>query len=387
MKKIILLSVVLMSISAYAQDFDNLLNKKQYNCEDVSYNSALLFEQYFTENKIDSAKSLLQYWESKCGLREPVMRAKILLSIKENDFNNFSFPENSINYIFNYLNRMDMIKYNNPHIYDNYKAYYGYVPANQEFDIFTKKSFEELMANYQGDEMEYLLCEFYSTNHDTIFSKIQSENYKDSPISKEYNKIVKQYLKEPEFHMALILGAWIPTGELSKLGTHPEIGFQMGVKHRRINYDLIMAFRFLKSANEYYARREPLGEQELTNNFFGGHIGFDLGYDIYAKKGNELQLTGGIAYDGFDALNSDDDSGLKNATASSYNISVGLAYRYYINNETYIGVRAKYNFVDYTLNEVVDFTGYPITVQFTIGNVNSLYRNNNLKSLKYPLRR
>ncbi len=387
MKKIILLTMLCLSINAFAQDFDKLLTKKQYDCEDISYNSALLFEQYFTESKLDSAKSLLTYWESKCGLREPVLRAKLLLAINDNEFENLLLPEKSLNYIFNYQNRMDMAKYNNPHLYDNYKSYYGYIPINQEYDNFTKRTFENLKLNYDSADMEYLLCEFYSINHDTIFSKIQTGEYDDSPISKEYKQITNEYLKQPEFHASLILGAWIPTGGITKLGTHPEIGYQIGFKQRKFNYDLTMSFKFLNSANDYYARRGALEELELTNNFFGGHIGFDLGYDIYAKNGNEIQLTGGIAYDGFDALEQDEELDLKSATVSSYNFSLGFSYRFYITNQTYIGLRAKYNIVDYTLNEIVDFTGNPITVQLLIGNVSNYFRNNNLKSLKYPLRR
>ena len=36
---------------------------------------------------------------------------------------------------------------------------------------------------------------------------------------------------------------------------------------------------------------------------------------------------------------------------------------------------------------VIDFTGNPITIQFTIGGVNNVLRNNNLKALKYKLRK
>lgn len=106
--------------SGFCQDFDNLMTKKQIDCSDISYNSGLYLIKYIGENKIDSAKNLLKYWESKCGMREPIFRAKILLALKSEKFKDSLLTEGSLNNIFNYQNRMDMIKYTNYYSYDNY---------------------------------------------------------------------------------------------------------------------------------------------------------------------------------------------------------------------------------------------------------------------------
>lgn len=386
MRKIILLLFLTSSISIAAQDFDNLMVKRPLDCSDISYNSALLFEEYYTENKIDSAKNLLMYWQGKCGLREPILRAKILIALKENNFHDSLLTEGILSHVFNYQNRMDMIKYNNYYSYDNYKSYYGYIPVGQEFDKFTKKTFSSLKPNYGTNQMEFVLCEFYSDNYDTIFSRIQTKEFANSIISKEYKKAVDRNLNLPETHVSWITGVWIPTGNLKKLGIHPELGFQFGVKHKKMNYDLTMALKFLNSPNDYYARRTETSDLELTNHFFGGHIGFDVGRDIFVKKAHEIQLTCGIAFDGFDALEENKNLDLKAASANSYNFSIGLGYRYYVKNEFYLGLRVKYNMVDYTINHVIDFTGNPITVHFIVGGVNNILRNNNLKSLHYKLR-
>jgi hypothetical protein len=146
--------------------------------------------------------------------------------------------------------------------------------------------------------------------------------------------------------------------------------------------------KFLNSPNDYLARRTSSGNApELTNYFFGGHIGFDIGRDIYYKKGHELQITGGVAFDGFDVLKEDKENNLEYESTFSYNFNAGIGYRFYVTNSFYLGVRAKYNFVDYSLNNVIDFTGNPVTIQFMIGTVNNVLRNDNLKALKYKLRR
>lgn len=380
--------MILLSRISFGQDFDNLMSKKQIDCSDIAYNSGLYFIKYVQENNLDSAKYLLEYWETKCGIREPIYRAKILLALKNNEFNDSLFSEGTLNNIFNYQNRMDMIKYANYYSYDNYKSYYGFIPPGQEFDTYTKNLAKTLLKKYTPETIEYLIAEFYGENSDTIFSKIQTADYGQSTLIKEYEKTVETFVNMSEFHLSWITGVWIPTGDLKKLGTHPELGFQMGAKHKKMNYDLTISLKFINSPNDYYAKRKESGSQlELTNHFFGGYIGFDIGRDIYSKNGHELQLAGGIAFDGFDALEEDKDNDLKSASAWSYNFNFGLGYRYYLTNSFYLGLRAKYNVVDYSLNNVVDFTGHPITIQFIVGGVENVFRNNNLKALKYKLRR
>jgi len=386
---IAIIFTVFLTISAFGQDFDNLMmTRKPLDCSDISYNCGLLFIEYMTENKIDSAQILLSYWEAKCGLREPVYRAKVLLALKTEQFNDSLFFKSQLNQIFNYQNRMDLIKFSTTYQYDSYKPYYGYIPPGGDFDDYTRKLALDLKNSYPEKSIEYVLAEFYSNNYDTIFSKIQSKEYPESILKKEYNIIVEKYKKLPEFHIAGIMGVWIPTGELTRLGIHPELGFQMGVKKRKMNYDCTILLKFLNSPNSYYAKRDKSSDSfELTNHFFGGYIGFDIGGDLYAKKGHEIQLTGGVAWDGFDVLKEDKDNNLKSATVNSFNINLGLGYRYYIKNSIYFGLKVKYNVVDYSLNKIIDFTGNPITAHFIIGRVDNVFRNRNLQTLKYKQRK
>ncbi|MBP5708960.1 MAG: hypothetical protein J6W61_04255, partial [Bacteroidales bacterium] len=129
------------------------------------------------ENKIDSAELLLQYWESKCGMREPLFRAKILLSLKQNQYDDSLLDEGVINYILNYLNRMDIINNLNYYLYDNYQSYYGFIPPGQEFDKYTQELAKELMKGYEPNQIEYLFAELYGTKKDKIFTEIQNEAF------------------------------------------------------------------------------------------------------------------------------------------------------------------------------------------------------------------
>lgn len=381
------LFILLFAAGINAQNFDELLiETKPLDCADISQNSGLFFVKYVEESKTDSAKSLLQYWESKCGQREPVFRAKILLALKLYEYNDSLLNEGVLKNIFNYRNRTGMVKYANYSAYDDYKSYFGYTPPNQVFDKFTKELATQLMDQYESNTMEYLWAEFYAKDQDTIFSKLQTKAYEDSKLSIEYHEEVDQYVKMYEGHLSWITGVWIPTGPLSIMGVHPELGYQAGIKHKKMNYDLTMTFKFLNTPNAYHATRPGSNSPDPTRHFFGGYIGFDIGRDIWVHNQHELQLTGGVAFDGFDALQEDQDNDLESASASSYNFNVGLGYRFYFKPHLYLGIRAKYNVVDYTLNNVVDYKGHPITIQFIIGGVNNVYRNSNLKALKYKVR-
>ncbi|HRG08169.1 MAG TPA: autotransporter outer membrane beta-barrel domain-containing protein [Cyclobacteriaceae bacterium] len=386
MKYIILLAL-LVSTASFGQNFDNLLTKKQIDCPDIAYNSAQYFVKYMDENKIDSAHLLLDYWQSKCGLREPVFRAKLLLALKTQTFSDSLITDKILDYIFMYRNRLDFITNPDPfgQRYEDYKSYLGFVPPGEAFDTFTRQLASTLKWIYPTHSTEYMLAEFYGDNPDEIFTKIQTGTYSTSPLAIEYNKTVNRFINLPEAHMSWITGVWIPTGALKTLGTHPELGFQLGAKHKKMNYDLTFSFKFVNSPNTYLARRS--GVLEPTKQFFGGYIGVDVGRDIYFRNGNEWQVIGGIGFDGFDALKEDKDNDIESVSVGSYNFNFGLAYRYYVNNNFYIGLRAKYNVVDYTLNRVIDFTGNPITIQFIVGGVNNYYRNHYLDDLKYKYRK
>ncbi len=389
MKRILLISIALCcSIALYSQDFDRLMTRRQVDCQDVSYNSSLLLIEYLQADKTDSAVQLLRYWEQKCGMREPIFRARILMALDNGSFADSLLTKGTLNNIFNYQSRMDMIKYERYYSYDNYMAYYGFVPPGQEFDDYTRELAARLKQKYQTGTMPYLLAEFYSANYDTIFSEIQANDYGQNNLTTEYQKAVDYYRNMGEFHMAWITGIWMPNGALKVLGNHPELGFQMGAKQNKMNYDFTIAIKFLDTPEKYLATRKKTGNApELTDHFLGGYIGLDVGRDLVAKNGHELQFTGGIALDGFDALPEDKDNNLKAASTWTYNFNLGLGYRYYITNTFYLGLRAKFNITDYSLNKVVDLKGNVVTVQFMIGGVNNIFRNNNLGQLKYKMRK
>jgi hypothetical protein len=165
------------------------------------------------------------------------------------------------------------------------------------------------------------------------------------------------------------------------------MGFQIGAQYKKMNYDLTMCFKFVNSSNSYLAKRVHSNNSiELTNKFFGGYIGAYIGREIYYENSNELQLLTGIAIDGFDALNENKqntDIKAESTWTYNFNFGIGIGFRHYTKNGIYIGIRAKYNIVGYSLNNVITFTGNPDTCTLVIGNLSNNLKSNNLKLLKY----
>ncbi len=383
MKKLVILLVFIANSSIFGQDFDSLMTKKQFSCSDVSYNSVSLFEKYYKEKDLTSASNLLSYWESKCGLTEPLFRARLLLSIHNNAFSDSLLTDDVLFYIINYRNRMKERALDNQYNQPIYQEYYGYVPIRKEFDTFTLEAFRELKEKYPIESTEYILCEFYGGDDTKLFEKLQTDAYETSLLAKTYKERLSEVLDMTEYNFSVLAGAWIPTGKLNVLGTHPELGFQLGWKKRKMSYDFTAAFRFLNSANEYMARREKGEALQPTKHFFGGYIGFEVGRDIYKYKSQEIQIIAGAAFDGFTALKEDKKADLESASANSYNFNVGIGYRYYTKKDMYLGVRIKYNIVDYKLTNVIDFTGNPISLQLIIGWLSNVEKKEKLKMLGY----
>lgn len=385
MKRIVLISTLLLITAIlFGQNFDRLAQTKQIGCSDIANNSSLQYIKYMQSQQLDSAQYLLNYWQEKCGEREPVLRAKILLALQTGNYKDSLLSESVLGHVFNFKNRMDMIKSATYFDYDNYTAYYGFIPPNQDFDKFTQGSAEQLKKKYPANSIEYLWADFYSGNTDSIFTVLQNTSYSNSTLTKRYDEIVDTHTKMGEVHIAGIVGLWVPTGDLSPLGLHPQLGFQMGTKKGKMNYDVSFSIAFIKAANEYTYFED--NQATKTSYFAIPNIGFDVGRDLFVAQKHEVQFTGGIAYEALTVRSADKDKDIESLSASTYNINAGLAYRYYIRSTFYIGMRAKYNFVDYSIGDVTNFHGQPITIQLTIGGLDNLTKRQTLQALQYKLR-
>jgi hypothetical protein len=177
-------------------------------------------------------------------------------------------------------------------------------------------------------------------------------------------------VKHASVNAAVLAGLWVPTGNLSLLGAHPYCGFQIGARYKRLLVNATVAFRFIKSANEYQVVEE--GQLYNSHKFFGGYIGLDGGFDVLQTPGHEISVLAGCGFDGFDALYFENNSSIDDddvtRSINSLNLNAGLGYKYYISPRGgYIGLDLKYNFLFYKNNGGTDLSGNAVTLGLIFG--------------------
>lgn len=364
----LLLIALLFNSALYSQD---TLDKK--DCSSVSYKNSLLFVRYMNEAKIDSINFVFANWQKHCGLCEPLQRAKIIYSLQNNTYNESILGDSISCNIQYFLDRKHDRYFGN-------EQYFSYVPINKDFDKFTDSIANGLLRKYPKRSIEYLLCEMYSNTSDSMLIKIKRPLYRNSKIRKnpcngdESSKNSMKGLRKNGYNIALMSGIWIPTGDFAKMGVHPELGFQGGVKSTKYSIQFTLIVKFLSTPNKYQARRVHTDNTvELTNQFVGPYIGLDYGRTLVSSTHSEFQLLGGLGFDGFTALDPKPNTNGRYEDVRSYNINFGLGYKYYFKNTSYIGIEPKYNIVDYTYNNVLDFTGNFVSIRFVYGHIDGVF--------------
>ncbi len=369
MKRLVFFLLVFMSVVVSAQNFDSLMTKQQQlGCSDITLGSSFYFKDYIERNEIDSAQLLLDYWRDKCGETEPVFRANVILYLVQKKRVDLIMNSSSLDFIRIYKGRKRNSKYQTYADYERYKPYYGYLPFNSDFDKFTKKIALESIDNTSKSSVDYLFCELYGDINDSILFHLQEDEFKSSRLGLEYGKTIKSINSRVYYNSSFCLGTWIPTGSMKKFGVKPSVGLEAGWEKNKMAYNIHMMYRIGKSNVDYLAIREDTGLKDTANESSGMYIGFEVGRILYQTKRSDFKFQAGLGLDILDVFaDRDNNNNVDNATyVMSYNFNLGLGYRYYFKS-TYIGLTAKYNFVNYRLGNIIDFSGNPITIHLSIG--------------------
>ena len=355
---------------------DSLLQRPVVRCHDVAVNAMSIFQGTVFRGEMDSAAMVLDHWRRVCPETEAWQRSRILELLARPALVDTALSEDIISQliIYRYLDSIpeaELVKKS---------------AIMADYMNFTKAWSSQLMQSFSPGMEEFGLAQFYGPNADLLFPAIQRGEYAGSKLSRKYYEALDRVVHLPEAHLAFSLGAWVPTGELGVLGVHPELGFKLGSKYRRMNYDLALGLRFGSSAESYLARRTNSDTLETTSHFFGGYFGIDVGRDVLSFGPNEFQVLAGIGYDGFDTFSSMSNSELESGTAGSFYLSMGMGYRRYLNSWNYLGIEAIYHWVDYARSHSVDLKGRPFVIRLVYGSLASNPKKEHIGYMQYKLR-
>ncbi|THH36523.1 hypothetical protein [Neolewinella litorea] len=353
-----------------------------YDCSTGSYLLSREFQVAYDSGDLQQAREVLDRWGELCGLREITNRAMLLIGLRTNDVLDIDYLDQQFDFLMEYRQRRTLEVNEAAYYYDYNRPYYGFLPIGGEYDAFTRPAFSEISPK-RNAEFDYLRRS-YAAEELPELKELAGAEYAGTSLQKDFLFYRDEALAMTEGHVAAMAGAWIPLGEASLLGPHPQLGFAVGGKKRRMNYDMEVAFQFLKSSSDYLARREKGAVAESTDKFFGGRIGATVGYDLWASGAREVQVIGGLGFSGFDALNDTDD--LQAASVLTYDLSGGVGFRRYLTPSSYLGISLRAHLVDFRLNEVVDFTGVPLSLTVAYGSVANALKQTRLAQLGYSQR-
>lgn len=379
--QLLILILFIIPCSTFCQnDLETRLTQRVIGCSDIAKNSAELFIQYIQTHDLDSAAAVLDFWAKHCTMREPLLRAQILLSILSSELSEEIYDSTILDYVDTFIVRIRLSKEPNyKTIYEYHERYFGYIPLNSSFDTYTKEIAESI-TDFDNN-LEMLFSLLLSEKIDEFYFTLQDSTYSKYRIRHEYDTRIQKLKKMRDKHFNISLGLTIPTSNAELLGIHPTFGVSSGIKHARITYNLSMDFRFGPTKETYQVIK--ISDTISSNYYFGAYIGFDGSFDIFRLKKNELLLLAGIGIDGFDTeFKSSNTDPI--VSVFSPNFNTGLQYRWYYNGKNYLGIQYKYNIVNYNSKHIMnDLTGNFHSVAISFGSVYNHIKSEELEKLQY----
>lgn len=387
MIKQVVVSLFLLVISFLAfADYENgeLVQRDTPQCDSVSVISSEKLMYYFNKNDFDSVELVLNSWETVCGKTEPIVRLRILLAIYGGYFSEEIYDSTVVDYVINYMNRMEVTSVENT--FNDYPGYFGYIPIRGDFDYFTQSLADTLLTRSFYNPIELFFSELYANVSTNALSPIQSDTiFLGTEFRDYYFERVNKYRYKPDFHYSISSGIWIPFDNATLLGNHPTIGFQAGIRVKKMTYNVALSFKFGKSKNDYEIMID--GNTQITNEFFGGYIAADIEREIFRFRKYEFDLLGGVGYDSFDAVtvnteDADPDNDVSHVIGS-VNMNFGLGFRYYLKYNRYIGLQGKYNFVNYNNPGGTNLAGNTVNITVIFGRFFNSRKDYYLNQLRY----
>jgi hypothetical protein len=334
------------------------MTRKRISCFDIEENSRFLIPQYYQETKSDSIRYLLRYWQRNCGETEVITRMNLILDAEVNVLDKYPFSKGTVWNLLQFKRKSEFAR-KNPERKDYYTGnifWRNQEKINDPFDLFTSVAASDAMKRSESLLAKNLLG-FYSGSTDSLFPSLNRNNAGNAMFQSSYDSIITDIRSEFITYMGVTAGYWMPTGNASALGDHPEVGFVMGGMRHGYSLDLMIAVRFLDAPSPYLVPKK--GIPTSTADFLGTYFAGQYGLDVLSEKNYDVSLLTGIGYDGFNAIPSSGANANDNVNVHSWNVNLGVGGRYYTEEfrDGFISWECRYNIVNYTNTGGTDLSG------------------------------
>jgi hypothetical protein len=338
--------------------------------------SAAAREQYFIANAralprlyekkdFDSIQNYIQLRWQPGPIDPDLFCQSILLSIERNIFDLTDFPDlNSLtpevmDELRIYADVLAQIQLDCPPDYYSRK---GFNVADIDKQLFytTAHWAYDLRSTRNLDSVERFLCRVYA-------GEIR---YPDEYL---YAHTPPRPAVPPKLGDVLTVstGIWAPNGHLSLLGIHPSFNYGFGIRNGHNEWDLDAALRFGNTPSPYIILRN---DSLLSRTFYNGASGsFDYTRYLVHHTRWEMGVSGGVGFDEIDLTDSANPD-WSPTSISCFDLNFGFRYNWYFSKHGFIGLVARYHFLNYTNPGGSPFDGNAATIDIMVGHAGN-YRH------------
>ncbi len=381
-KTLFVLAALIIPFGVFSQLDKSLAIKvppKVPPCFETTYLAQKGIPQLYAADEIDSVVALLEDWESICGGVQEARHIRILLDIKGDSF--------SVADEVWLLNTLVTYKQSSGYSESNVSGYRDYYLQEwQQVETDYKTFIKTLALEIQAEKgsptpVESDILNYYAGNEYPLFKSLRKGRYTGISLQSEFDKKVNSYRYNSGGLFAFYGGTWTPTNNLSRLGTHPELGLKVGYYDNRFTFDLGLGVRFGSAPEDYRVLKND--SMYKSNQYTGFFIGAGMGYAIYRGIKSQFDFTAGLAYDQITMYVSDQETGEGGLSIRSINVKAGVEYKYFYNIKSYIAIGTGYNFLNYKNNINDDLYGGAVSVHLIWGFTGDHAKRRELKELGY----
>lgn len=355
-RPLLIFLISIFPILLFSQNNDELrdvLDLPKNACEEYSG----LYSNQISEldfDDIDSIGMYLDFWIEKCGYNEAVFRVFILISIQEGTIDEKDLGENYKYFLANFQERiLESQRSDYQEVFENDKAFFLYIPLRSNFDSWTAEWARGILKNKNPKGLDHYLLTLYSQKHQYFLQEELNNSLYDSiSFVKEWRAdIIEERRNEGGF--AVMLGTWIPLGEVSNyLDISPIIGINGEVPVSDRTY-LGGNLNIKIPINKKEFRITTIDSTALTKATFSFDMDLYLAYNLIETKNMRFNTFGGLGFEisltDIERPPENEEEESSNYSINSYLINLGFELSFRDSKYSYWGIRTTYTLMDYNL--------------------------------------
>jgi len=354
---------------------------------EINYNMVSLLPRLYKENKQDTLNAVINYYLKNLGMGYFLAPYYIIDRIGKRGFteelpnlgrvdttvyhklsDSEFYEENIFKYLEWYMKTYKDV-YRGNYSLEASNVYFSY------FDFLCELAKEQASKPYLTSTEKFLLA-FFEKPSDSLYDQIKGKDFDGTLIKAAFEQFEKDRNSLTGFHAALVTGAWVPTGNLSVLGVHPILGVLGGRRWDKLTIDIEGTIKFANAPKKYIVQVD--NTLYPTNYFLGIYMGMDASYQLFRNPKKELSITGGIAYESFEALpgnnNQNNNNNAITKTIISPNGNIGIEYKLFTGKmqtstelDYYLSLQVRYHLLQFVNNGGTNLNGNAWTLGLIFG--------------------